>query len=165
MNRISALVVCVALGMSVPALAQTTEAPANGATTEAPATGVATEQGAAGAAGDAANWEEFNAGLQELAKSDVFDISADSEIEVIPVSERDDEGEATRDDYTVSLPADSADIGALHELLAGNSAITGEVEQAGFAVEDVESIWINANGDIIIYINDGEASEPAANPA
>jgi hypothetical protein len=183
MSRISALALCAVLALPIQSFAQDA---ANGATAPtapapmapdaaaggaAPATGdaapaegeaapVAGEAPAVGAAGDV-DWAQFDESLQAYADADIT-FNADSQIEVVALADLTEDAEGERDEYTVSIPSDPADIGAVREILAGNSVVMSAIEAAGFTIDDVSNIWVNQEGTVTIFVNSEEAGETQA---
>ncbi|QQR40012.1 hypothetical protein [Devosia rhizoryzae] len=155
MKQISALAVCAVLALPLHAFAQEAATPAT--TTEA--TGAQSTSAATGEV----DWEKFEEELQTFASSDI-NFSAESTIEIVPLSTMEEDALDNRDEYTVGIPSDAGDIGAVRELLASNSVVVGAIEDADFTVDDVMDLWINQEGTVTIFVDDTDSGEQA-NPA
>ncbi len=155
MNRISALALCAVLAFPFASFAQDASTE-NAATMTEPA-GAATETSST------VDWEAFDESLQAFAAADI-NFTAESSIEIVDLSAVTDEAEDTRDEYTVSIPANPEHIGAVREVIAGNSVVVDAIEGAGFSVDDVSNLWVNQEGTVTIFVDGADTGE-AANPA
>lgn len=86
---------------------------------------------------------------------DLSEITEDTRIGVFGLTEVADEGTANRDDYTVEHQlTESEDTDAMREQIAGNSFMADALEEAGYSVEDVVTIWSQADGSFDIIVDD-----------
>lgn len=161
MNKLSVLALSAALALSAPFAAQAQDAGA------APADDASTEMGGenAGAAGADTNgdddggaftYDDLNNALQSMAESDLSAVTADTEIDIVPISSLQEEATETADEYTTSVPSDQADTSEMQAAIEANTHIAAALEQAGHTPDDVAAIWVQGDGSLTIFIDDSD---------
>lgn len=151
MNKLSGLALSSILALSVPFAAQAQDA---GVTPE--------DETSVENAGDtetgAFTYDDLNAALQGMADADLEAVTADTEIEIVPLSSLDDETAAQNaDEYTTGVTDETGDMSDIRAAIEANTHISAALEAQGYTAEDVAALWVQGDGALTIFVDDTES--------
>lgn len=126
-----------------------------GADATVDASGKANANANANAGGNADNtFGSVMASLNAAADIDLSVVTEDTQITVIALSSLEGNADTESAALDTALSADAEAHTALHDKIEANAAIKAKLEAEGFAVDDVISIKSNADGSIVVYVDD-----------
>ena len=109
----------------------------------------------ANAGGNADNtFGSVMASLNAAADIDLSVVTEDTQITVIALSSLEGNADTESAALDTALSADAEAHTALHDKIEANAAIKAKLEAEGFAVADLITIKSNADGPIVVYVDD-----------
>lgn len=90
--------------------------------------------------------------LSTSASTDLSAITADSQVSIVLLSSLDSGAEASS--FDDALKADAEGQAKLHANIEANAAIKAKLEAEGHSVDDVVAVQSNADGSIVVYVDD-----------
>lgn len=163
-SKIAAITIAALLSTSaLPALAQDAAVGVDagaGVTVETPAVdaGAGADASADAAAGAGAMADNtYGSVMSSISGSADVDLSAvteDTEISIVLLSSL--QGDAATESAALdeALSANAAAMTSLHGDIDGNAALKAKLEAEGYAAEDVVAVKSNADGSLIVYVDD-----------
>jgi len=156
---IATTIAALLAGSALPVLAQDVNVGVDagaGVSVETPA--VDATAGADASANAAASLDNtYDAVTSSIAASAAVDLSAiteESQITIVLLSSL--EGDATAGGTALdeALSANAEGQASLHANIDGNAAIKTKLEAEGYATSDVVSVQTNADGSLVVYVDD-----------
>ncbi|WP_332718247.1 hypothetical protein [Pelagibacterium mangrovi] len=155
MNRLSGLALSSILALSLPFAAQAQDA---GATPENETSAEDANADAGDTETGAFTYDDLNAALQGMADADLEAVTADTEIEIVPLSSLDDETAAQNaDEYTTGVTDETGDMSDIRAAIEANTHISAALEAQGYTAEDVAALWVQGDGALTIFVDDTES--------
>ncbi len=117
---------------------------------ETPAVDATVNAGANAAASVDNSYDSLTSALSASASVDLAGVTEESQITIVLLSSL--EGEATAFEEAFAANAEGAT--TLHSNVSGNTAINAKLEAEGYTADDVVAIKSNADGSVLVYVDD-----------